>query len=366
MSYYMRILVAIAVLMVLIGLVIWHGPQQRDVVAVARAPEGEAVPVGTPIRITFSRPVDRLSVENTFRLDPPTSGSFFWEGQQMTFRPTAPLQSDTTYQITIPAGMRDQRGTANTQDIGWTFRTRLPNVLVLATAEDGSSVLWLAPIADPTLAREIYRERQGILDIAVAPGGLQALITVVREPQRTALLLLDLTDGTTRPLVDDPAASAGGAAWSPTSDVIVYERRSIGTDTVGQPKIWLAQPDGTSLGPIANEPQISYAPVWSPDGQRLAFIDGGAQAIGVYNLATNQLSRFPDSSGEAPVWLPDGMALAYTSIDLATNDGPATRPSSGGPASAMAQLRRLRLRAPVIRRGRPMVHSLCMCNAPPT
>lgn len=314
MSYYSRIALICLALVMLIGGVIWRGPQVRDVTLVAQSPRGDAIPTGTSISLTFSRAVDRRSAEEHFQLEPEVPGRFFWDAQTLTFHPNRTLAPDTLYRVTLGAGLRDLQGRANQAEQGWTFRTRRPQLLLVRGTPGGAAMLWLAT-EDGSDARELHTEPGGITDIALAPTSEQAIYVTPRGPQRMALVLLDLQDGAARPLVDDPEGSASGPDWSPIGDLIVYERGNVIGTTVGRPRVWLAQPDGTSLGPLYGEQNVSYAPVWSPEGNHIALLNGIDQTVEVYDF-TNNRRAFPENNGEPVSWAPDGTALVYSSATL--------------------------------------------------
>lgn len=315
MPYYTRIAITSLILAVLTILVLWFGPRTRDVTVIAQSPNGPNVPAGADIRMTFSRPVDRASVEHSLAFTPTLNGKYLWEAQTLTFRPTQRLAPQTTYTVTLQSGLLDQEGRPNVNAMNWSFRTRSPRLLLISPAADGSGTLWLTAL-DGGDARQRYTAPTGLLDVAVAPDGMQAVVVVVRNAQQQALWWIHLEDGRTRSLVDDPAVSASAPAWSPTGDIIAFERRSIVNGEAGAPVIWLAQPDGTSLGPISRNTEISAAPVWSPDGSRLAYVAGTreqGQMIGIATF-TSAARTYPDSSGEAATWSPDGTALVYRSL----------------------------------------------------
>lgn len=322
MSFYTRIALACIVLVALTGFVIWRGPQVRDVSVVAQSPNGASVATGASISLTFSRAVDRLSAESQFTLTPDVPGRFFWEGQTLTFRPNRVLASETDYRVTIAPGLLDAQGRANEQAISWSFRTRRPQMLLVGGEPGEASTLGLAA-PDGSEVRMLHAEPGGINDVALAPDSRQAIYVTPRGPQRMALMLISLDDGATRPLVDDPEASASGPAWSLLGDVIAYERAAVVANTVGRPRIWLAQPDGTSLGPLYGEQTVSYAPVWSPDGSQLAFLDGSEQTVEIYTF-TSQQRAFPENNGEPVSWSPAGTALVYAAA-VPDDDGPRLR-----------------------------------------
>jgi Tol biopolymer transport system component len=323
MSYQRRILLACLALALLTGLLVWRGFQEGDVRLVARAPEGQAAPASATVRLSFSRPVDRLSVEERFRIAPQVDGRFFWDETTLVFRPARQLAPATDYTITLAAGLRDARGRANAEELAWGFRTRPTQLLALREGQGGGE-LWLVQ-PDGSGARLLHSEPEPISAFALAPDGSRAVYVVARGPQRSALVLLNLADGTTQPLVDDPAISATAPSWTSTDDLILFERRALVGDALSAPRVWLTQPDATQLGPlIGDAATIGYAPAWSPDGYKVAMIDGASQAITVYDFFSDQLRTLPDSSSEPVSWLPDSGGFVYSSVELGAA-GPALR-----------------------------------------
>jgi Tol biopolymer transport system component len=311
MSYPLRIAAVSLLLALLTALVLWRGPAARSVEVVIQAPDGTDVSVGAPIRIVFGQAVDRLSVEERFRLTPEAAGRFFWDGQAVTFQPDQPLRPDTTYQVTLEPGIADQAAQTTTQEpIRWTFRTRPSRLLLLRHMPDGASTLLLTT-TDGSDTREVLREPGGIAAAIVAPDGSQALVTVPRSAERSALLLVNLESGSTRPLVEIADVSASAPAWAPDGNLIAFERRPLQADGVGDPAIWLAQPDGTSLGPVTEPDQRGMAPAWSPDSSRLAFYEAASEQVMLYDFRSTFQSFPASSSAPAIAWAPDSAALLY-------------------------------------------------------
>lgn len=317
MSYYPRIVAFSLAILALTLVLVAFGPRGAPIVLVAQAPVGEEVPAGTAIRVTFSRPVDRQSAEASFRLTPQAPGSFFWSEQTLTFQPTRPLSAETRYRVSFGPGLSDAEGRATSGELAWEFQTRGPRLLMLRATADGGSELWMAA-PDGQGARRLLAVAEGIGEVVTAPDGTRAVYTLLRGSSRSALMLIDLASGATQPLVDDETASASAPAWAPPGDFIAFERRALGEGRLGVPRIWLAQPDGTLLGPLlsGNGSDISYAPAWSPDGNQVAFVDGVSQALSVYSFFTDEVRDLPGVSGERPVWLPDGSGLIFSSAAI--------------------------------------------------
>jgi Tol biopolymer transport system component len=310
-GFYQRIIVASLLLALLTGLLAWQGFQQGDVRLVARSPEGDSVAASSTLRITFSRPVDRRSAEESFRLEPAVPGRFFWEDTTLVFRPDQQLKPATPYTVTLSTALSDAEGRANQSALSWNFRTRATQLLALRQTASGGE-LWLVSL-EGGAQRRIVAETQPISAFAVAPDGSQAIYVVARSAERSALMLVDLADGTTRPLADDPEATAAAPAWASTDDLVVYERRALVDGSLGVPRIWLTQPDATQLGPlIGADDGITYGAVWSPDGYRIALLNGSSQAVVIYDFFSDQRRDLPVLSSEPVSWLPDGTGFVFS------------------------------------------------------
>lgn len=312
LPFHWRIVGVSLLLAVLTALVIWRGPAIRAVQVVTHAPTGADIAVGNPIHITFSRPVDRRSVEARFTLEPPVVGRFIWSGQTLTFEPQQPLRPATDYHVVLAPGIADQAAQTTTQEaITWHFRTRSPRLVLLRHAADGTATLWLTE-RDGRNGRAVVREPGGILEVAVAPDGQYVLLTLPRPAERTALVLVALEDGTQQPLIDDEQVRASTPAWAPDGSFIAFEQRFRQAEGWSSPAIWVMQPDGTPFGPLTTSEQVGFAPVWAPDSRQVAFLDAVTQHVTVAAFPSSS-QTFADSAGEAVTWAPDASALIYTS-----------------------------------------------------
>jgi TolB protein len=79
-------------------------------------------------------------------------------------------------------------------------------------------------------------------------------------------------------------------------------------------RLIVADSDGENEGVIAESPQPLMSPAWSPDARRLAYVsfEGGQSAIYVQTLRTGDRQRVSARAGinGAPVFSPDGRRLA--------------------------------------------------------
>jgi hypothetical protein len=82
----------------------------------------------TDIRITFSEPIDRQSLESSFSIFPPTAGAWNWsaESDSVAFEPLFPLLPDTTYHVEISSSVMDVSGIPMKDRFRWRFNTAIP------------------------------------------------------------------------------------------------------------------------------------------------------------------------------------------------------------------------------------------------
>jgi hypothetical protein len=82
------------------------------------------VALGATVSITFSKEMDRASVENALSITPGVAGTFSWSSSTVTFKPANELLPDTTYKITVETGAKDMDGNALTSAYTFSFKTR--------------------------------------------------------------------------------------------------------------------------------------------------------------------------------------------------------------------------------------------------
>jgi len=133
-------------------------------------------------------------------------------------------------------------------------------------------------------------------------------------------------------LIADPGFYLSLARWSPDEKSIAYIKipDSQTPFTVGA--LWVMSADGSGARKLADaDAGHGFAPAWSPDGIQLAFVkrenpnnaeaDQSADAL-VSNIylvnaqtgSTLQLTKFTDARVGSPVWSPDGNQIAFTVV----------------------------------------------------
>ena len=113
--------------------------------------------------------------------------------------------------------------------------------------------------------------------------------------------------------------SVSSAAISPDGSQIVFSRGWV--DKVkdqARSNIWIVDTAGTRLRELTRGSWRDSAPVWSPDGTRIAFLSDrdGTTQIHVLFVATGELSQLThiEKTPAGLTWSPDGKQLAFTTF----------------------------------------------------
>src|SRR5712692_5094661 len=89
----------------------------------------------------------------------------------------------------------------------------------------------------------------------------------------------------------------------------------------GVPRIFVVGAHGTGRRRLTGAPGPSTTPVWSPNGQRIAFVRQTGDDTQIYIMNADGGSQRPLTTGPgrvaSPAWSPDGQRIIFT----ATRDG---------------------------------------------
>ena len=94
------------------------------------------------------------------------------------------------------------------------------------------------------------------------------------------------------------------------------------SEVEGNPDVYTVDPDSGEIIAVQRSPNSEFGPTWSPEGERVAFVTGGAGSrdVNIVSLEggadTVALSPGGDGDGSnegAPLWNPEGDRVAYVS-----------------------------------------------------
>lgn len=289
-------------------------------VSVVRAepvPGGE-ISARSTIGLEFSEPMDPISVEERFRLEPATPGRFRWEGTWMWFQPEGPLQAGVRFRAVLDAGARAESGAALHQPLSWEFLVRPASVVYLAPSTGSYEIYRWVPGDEPIPSERLTATGGRVVDFAVSRDGAAIAYTAANDVGGADLWLLD--SGAAQMLVDCGAARCSEPDWSPDGSWLAYSRADLAADgsgRTGAPRIWTVHTASGETAPLYQDSQVlGFASSWSPDGSRLAFFDANAQGIRVVSLDGQQEETLPSQMGLVGAWSPDSRSMLFLVINL--------------------------------------------------
>lgn len=149
-----------------------------------------------------------------------------------------------------------------------------------------------------------------IRSAALSPTGKRALFAA-----RGDIFTVPAEKGDVRNLTHSSDAADRDPAWSPDGKSIAYL-----SDASGEYALHVVAQDGRGSVrriPLGNPPSFFYAPVFSPDGGRIALTDKRLN-LWIVELASGTMTRVASDTYETPersldpAWSPDGRFLAFT------------------------------------------------------
>ncbi|NUM48002.1 MAG: PD40 domain-containing protein [Anaerolineales bacterium] len=178
-----------------------------------------------------------------------------------------------------------------------------------------------------------------VYHVAFSPDGLHIIYSLTWGLGYGSQTWIADIDGQNAHLVlDEPDHIIAFANWSPTGDKIAY-LRWVDTNipfTVGE--LWVMSAHGQNPTMLSTaDAGHGYAPAWSPDGSRIAFVrrENGEDVLADQNAARLQsnifladittgtvsaITSFKGALTEAPVWSPDGEFISFNSTGGGTMD----------------------------------------------
>jgi serine/threonine protein kinase len=144
------------------------------------------------------------------------------------------------------------------------------------------------------------------------PNGTELAVYSRRRDARA--IYLKKLDGSEQLLVSAGSSSTPvPGSWSPDGNLLAYTLQS-----GAEHDIWiLSMADEPSARPFLNTDAVEHSPMFSPDGQWLAYVSNESGRLEVYIQKYPQGEKLPVSAGGAlgPVWSADGKMLFYQADD---------------------------------------------------
>lgn len=183
----------------------------------------------------------------------------------------------------------------------------LDGALRIHDVRDGSDRPVPITVPDDGLHARPHRTEvaENVEDFALSPAGERALFVA-----RGDVFSAPVGDGFTRNLTSTPGVHEKHARWSPDGTRIAYV-----SDADGDEQLWVMGTDGSDARQLTSGiVGMKYAPVWSPDSERIVFSDKEGRVWLVTVASGERREVVDDPQGQLTdyTFSPDGRWLAFT------------------------------------------------------
>lgn len=269
------------------------------------------------IGVRFSLAMQPGSAEAAFSIQPAVKGSFTWQKNILWFRPTQALVEGIAYTVRMDSSAHSAKGQPLSRGVLWQFTVRQAQVIYMAPAGeqrelyritlDGSAPHALTSTGGRVVDYAVSTDGEWVAYSASNPAGGADLWRVRRDGSRAEKLLSCGKDRCAEP------------AWSPDGRLIAYSREtkdegSAGGFSPGRIHI-LSNLGSQNSSPLYTAPEVwGVQPLWSPDGRWLAFYDGAAKAVRVFDFQTGKAVVLLTQEQGAGTWSADSKKLIYNDL----------------------------------------------------
>ena len=317
-SRYLVLILLAAILTIVAGVgYVWGTPR---VVEVSPADGDEYRSAGTPLRLTFSRPMQAGTEDELLSTDPPIEGQYTWEGETLVFTPIQPWPSGGRIQARLGPGARAKAfpQLATRQELAWSFTIGEPRLVYLYPS-DGPADLHILDLQSGEIEK-ITDTPGSVLDFDVDSTGAKIYFTSSHGEGGSTIHRLDRLTGEVSTILKCPQALCRYPRISPLGDFLAYER----TDLSGNayPQVWLIPLENGEIGQEANSPepflageadQQTQQPLWSSTGT-LSYYNYDQSAFIAKNPNSEGGVQFLSQTGIPGDWHPDGSSYVIPEI----------------------------------------------------
>ena len=316
-----RVVFILVIFVVIISVGVGFVRASPRVLRLSPEPDTQSVPGGSPLSLTFSKPMKPGSVEEHLIIDPSTPGSFRWEGNTLLFMPDVSWLSGETINVRLESGSQAD-GLLPLALLGsreWSFTIGRPLIAYLWPAGGTADLYALEPLSGEVI--QLTSNPFGILDFDINADGT-VIYYSARNPAGGSDIfaydrLSDDPQGDPIPLLACPDAFCRSPRGSPDDIMLAYERNPLpGSGESLFPQVWIRSLNESPLSAdiLAGDPDNpTRLPNWSSEGV-LSFYDVVGNAFILLDPFTEDTISIPNDTGEVGSWSPDRHAFVAPEI----------------------------------------------------
>jgi Tol biopolymer transport system component len=311
------VVAVLALVALAIGITLLRGDRiGMQVTETLPAAQAHSVTTRTQMAVTFSEPVSATALQDNLRISPAISFTLRWNGNAAFVVPQHALQSDTTYSVTIKAGVQSERGRALLHDVNWSFSTGHPRIVYLSPAS-GIGNLYISDTSAGSTPQALTSERFGVYDFAVSPDGRRIVYSSGGDLiGQNNLWLTDPQGGAGKLLLPCANLMCQSPSWSADGTRIGFEQRSlVAGGYPGPGRIWILDLNQQTVTPLLpDNQQLGTLPRWAPLGDKIAYYNPVKNLVTVLDTASGQRIETSSDLGDSGTWSPNAQELIYLQI----------------------------------------------------
>ncbi len=302
-------LIAVVALSIVFGLVfVFFQNRMGKPVKVAFDKKG-TIGVAGPIRLDFNQSMNKNSVEERVRIEPQIEIRFSWTEDVLLVWPQHPFEIGE-YKLVLGAGADNQKGGKSIEkSIEWTFSVRQPE-LVFLYPTDGTSDLWKSDLEGGSI-QQLTRTDGKVYDYSVSKDGERIVFSVFNSENGKDLWWIDREGTFSEKLVSCGSDQCFEPTISPDGKTVAYSKSSEQDNESGvYSNVWLVDTDQKKSTPLVDDPTINGArAVWSPTGERLAFLDEKNGFVRIFDFNQREITNLRSTGMETGAWSSDGTKM---------------------------------------------------------
>jgi TolB protein len=285
----------------------------------AQYPASGSVGMRGPFILQFPQNMQRASVEALFETQPAIDGRYGWDGRTLFFWPDKPLIAGQQYAVRLREGAVTEDGRIIRRGMEALYTVRQPEVVFMSPVT-GNAEIWISSI-DPAVMRPITSTGGSVYDYGVTADGEHIIYSARNQMTGLDLWMIDRNGENGRLLLDCGPDWCNNPALSPDGSRLAYARRSASVQPGGPPgvpRIWMLVMETGQTAPLYSDQDITgFDPLWSYQGNRLAFFDGANSGIRVLVIDKEDDLLLPSNMGAVGSWSPDGQRMMFIDTEMA-------------------------------------------------
>ncbi|MBW6474339.1 MAG: hypothetical protein K0B14_14535 [Anaerolineaceae bacterium] len=272
------------------------------------------------LQFQFSQDIEPEVVNASFYVEPEISGTWSWMEEDLAvWQPDEPIPSGRSFRFGFqnPEASLDSN-VGRLKPFEWQANIREPEIVFLKGIDNGKELLKVSP-DNPKIEIQLTRADGKIVDFTVSPDGEQILFTKLNERSGLDLWLMNRDGQAQTMILDCGVDRCSSPDWNPVRDEIVFtiEKSSDETSLMNGklPKAYILNLINGTTTPLLNDPQkAAYDPIWSSRGQWITFWEGMDGGIVILHGNSKEVGYADPSSEDTGCWSPEERYFYYSDV----------------------------------------------------